>query len=118
QVNIHCSPLVTLGFAAFALCDLTQASLFPSSGIEGKPTTINDFGGCINIFENDDAQVILRPRICSHSNSNVEREFFESEDCEHPLESLKGRTTNSSRATFNPSFVSRSRRMKFSMTMR
>ncbi|CAI6099765.1 unnamed protein product [Clonostachys chloroleuca] len=61
--------LVTLVFAAFALCDPTpQASLFPSSGFEGKPELIIDLGGCTNIPEKDDALVIPRPRICSHSN--------------------------------------------------
>ncbi|VUC27287.1 unnamed protein product [Clonostachys rosea] len=77
-----------LVFSAFALCDPTpQASLYPSSGFEGKPTIINDLGGCINIPELDDAWYNV------HSykiKPNVECEFFKSEDCERSAGKFKG----------------------------
>ncbi|CAG9982314.1 unnamed protein product [Clonostachys byssicola] len=82
------SALVTLVFAAFALCDPTpQASLFPSSGFEGKPTIINDLGGCVNIPEKDDAWYNVHSYIIK---SSVECEFYKSEDCERSAGKFRG----------------------------
>uniref|UniRef100_A0A8H7K9Y1 Uncharacterized protein n=1 Tax=Bionectria ochroleuca TaxID=29856 RepID=A0A8H7K9Y1_BIOOC len=82
------SALVTLVFAAFALCDPTpQASLYPSSRFEGKPTIINDLGGCINIPEQDDAWYNVHSYIIK---SSVECEFYKSEDCKRSAGKFKG----------------------------